>query len=93
MLKNPFKKQIITREYQTLITNINSLEPHFKTLTDVEILTKSNQLQQQYQNQQNLDSLIAEAFALTREASIRTLGLRHFDVQLLGGLVLNNNKI
>ena len=50
MLKNPFKKQIITREYQTLITNINSLEPHFKTLTDVEILTKSNQLQQQYQN-------------------------------------------
>ena len=93
MLKNPFKKQIITREYQTLITNINSLEPHFKTLTDVEILTKSNQLQQQYQNQQNLDSLIAEAFALTREASIRTLGLRHFDVQLLGGLSLNRTKI
>lgn len=93
MLKNPFKKQIITREYQTLITNINSLEPHFKTLTDVEILTKSNQLQQQYQNQQNLDSLIAEAFALTREASVRTLGLRHFDVQLLGGLSLNRTKI
>ena len=93
MLKNPFKKQIITREYQTLITNINSLEPHFKTLTDVEILTKSNQLQQQYQNQQNLDSLIADAFALTREASIRTLGLRHFDVQLLGGLSLNRTKI
>merc|ERR1711957_340825 len=39
------------------------------------------------------DTLIAEAFALTREASVRTLGLRHFDVQLLGGLVLNNNKI
>ena len=93
MLKNPFKKQIITREYQTLITDINSLESHFKTLTDVEILTKSNQLQQQYQSQQNLDSLIAEAFALTREASIRTLGLRHFDVQLLGGLSLNRTKI
>tara|TARA_B110000971_G_scaffold171434_1_gene176208 strand:+ start:1757 stop:4405 length:2649 start_codon:yes stop_codon:yes gene_type:complete len=93
MLKNPFKKQIITREYQTLITDINSLEPHFKTLTDVEILIKSNQLQQQYQSQQNLDSLIAEAFALTREASIRTLGLRHFDVQLLGGLSLNKTKI
>ena len=93
MLKNPFKKQIITREYQTLITDINSLEPHFKTLTDVEILIKSNQLQQQYQSQHNLDSLIAEAFALTREASIRTLGLRHFDVQLLGGLSLNKTKI
>ena len=93
MLKNPFKKQIITREYQTLITDINSLEPYFKTLTDVEILIKSNQLQQQYQSQHNLDSLIAEAFALTREASIRTLGLRHFDVQLLGGLSLNKTKI
>lgn len=93
MLKNPFKKQVITREYQTLITDINSLESNLKALTDIEILTKSNQLQQRYQDQENLDSLIAEAFALTREASIRTLGLRHFDVQLLGGLVLNNNKI
>jgi len=93
MLKNPFKKQAITREYQTLITDINSLEFDLKVLTDIEILTKSNQLQQRYQSEQNLDSLIAEAFALTREASIRTLGLRHFDVQLLGGLVLNNNKI
>jgi|TARA_B110000238_G_scaffold199000_1_gene244990 preprotein translocase subunit SecA len=93
MLKNPFKKQVITREYQTLITDINSLESDLKVLTDIEILTKSNQLQQRYQKEQNLDSLIAEAFALTREASIRTLGLRHFDVQLLGGLVLNNNKI
>ena len=93
MLKNPFKKQLITREYQTLISDINLLESDLKQLTDAEILTKSNLLQQRYQDQQNLDSLIAEAFALTREASIRTLGLRHFDVQLLGGLVLNNNKI
>ena len=93
MLKNPFKKQLITREYQTLISDINLLESDLKQLTDAEILTKSNLLQQQYQDQQNLDSLIAKAFAITREASIRTLGLRHFDVQLLGGLVLNNNKI
>ncbi len=93
MLKNPFKKQLITREYQTLISDINLLESDLKQLTDAEILTKSNLLQQQYQDQQNLDSLIAKAFAVTREASIRTLGLRHFDVQLLGGLVLNNNKI
>ena len=93
MLKNPFKKKLITREYQTLISDINLLESDLKQLTDAEILTKSNLLQQRYQDQQNLDSLIAEAFALTREASIRTLGLRHFDVQLLGGLVLNNNKI
>ena len=93
MLRNPFKKQANTREYQTLITDINSLESEFKLLTDIEILAKSRQLQKQYQIEQNLDSLTAEAFALTREVSTRTLGLRHFDVQLLGGLVLNNNKI
>merc|ERR1711957_991122 len=80
-------------EYKALITNINSLESDLKLLTNNEILTKSNQLQKRYSDQQNLDTLIAEAFALTREASVRTLGLRHFDVQLLGGLVLNNNKI
>ena len=93
MVNDLFKKNVITREYKALITNINSLESDLKLLTNNEILTKSNQLQKRYSDQQNLDTLIAEAFALTREASVRTLGLRHFDVQLLGGLVLNNNKI
>ena len=93
MVNDLFKKNVITREYEALITNVNSLESNLKLLTDNEILSKSNQLQKRYSDQQNLDILIAEAFALTREASVRTLGLRHFDVQLLGGLVLNNNKI
>ena len=93
MVNDLFKKNVITREYEALINDINSLEPDLKLLTDNEILTKSNQLQKRYSDQQNLDMLVAEAFALTREASIRTLGLRHFDVQLLGGLVLNDNKI
>ena len=94
MVNNLFKKSvIITPDYKTLITNINSLEPDLKLLTDNEILSRSNQLQKRYNDQQNLDLLIAEAFALTREASVRTVGLRHFDVQLLGGLVLNNNQI
>ena len=93
MVNDLFKKNVITREYEALINNINSLEPDLKLLTDTEILTKSNQLQKRYNDQQNLDALIVEAFALTREASVRTLGLRHFDVQLLGGLVLNDNKI
>jgi preprotein translocase subunit SecA len=93
MVNDLFKKNVITREYEALINDINSLEPDLKLLTDNEILTKSNQLQKRYSDQQNLDILVAEAFALTREASVRTLGLRHFDVQLLGGLVLNNNKI
>ena len=93
MVNDLFKKNVITREYEALINDINSLESDLKLLTDNEILTKSNQLQKRYRDQQNLDILVAEAFALTREASVRTLGLRHFDVQLLGGLVLNNNKI
>ena len=93
MVNDLFKKKVITQKYQTLITDINSLESNFKLLTDNEILTKSNLLQKHYKDQGNLDSLIAEAFALTREASVRTLGLRHFNVQLLGGLVLNNSEI
>jgi len=93
MLKNPFKKTTTTNAYQTLIHDINSLEIDLKSLTDTEIKTKSVQLQKRYQTEGDLNSLIPEAFALTREASIRTLGLRHFDVQLLGGLVLNSGKI
>ena len=93
MVNDLFKKNVITREYETLINDINALESDLKLLTDNEILAKSNKLQKRYSDQQDLDILIAEAFALTREASVRTLGLRHFDVQMLGGLVLNNNKI
>ena len=93
MLKNPFKKSSITTEYQVLVNEINSLEGKFKLLTDAEIRAKSTQLRKRYQNQPNLNSITAEAFALTREASLRTLGLRHYDVQLLGGLVLNSGKI
>jgi preprotein translocase subunit SecA len=66
---------------------------NLKTLSDSELRAKSFKLKKQYQENQNLDSLIAESFALTREASLRTLGLRHFDVQLIGGLVLNDQKI
>mgnify|MGYP001428394924 CR=1 FL=1 len=93
MLKNPFKKSSIATEYQILVNDINSLESEFKLLTDAELRTKSNQLRKRYQTQTNLNLITAEAFALTREASLRTLGLRHYDVQLLGGLVLNSGKI
>ena len=93
MLKNPFKQNSITNEYQILINEINSFEDKFKTLSDTEIQIKSMQLRKQYQTTFDLTSITAQAFALTREASIRTLGLRHFDVQLLGGLILNNGNI
>jgi len=69
MLKNPFKKNSIANEYQTLVTEINPLESKIKLLTDSEIRLKSNQLRKQYQVDSNLTNITAEAFALTREAS------------------------
>jgi preprotein translocase subunit SecA len=93
MLKNPFNKNSLVNKYQSLINQINTLESELKTLTDSELRAKSFKLKKRYEFDQNLDPLIAESFALTREASSRTLGLRHFDVQLLGGLVLNDQKI
>lgn len=93
MLKNPFIKDSVTNQYQALINQINALENNLKTLTDTELRNKTFQLKEQYQQEQDLNALIAESFAITREASLRTLGLRHFDVQLIGGLVLNSGKI
>ena len=93
MLKNPFTNNLLVNKYQNLISQINILESELKTLTDSELRVKSFQLKKQYNENQNLNLLTAEAFALTREASLRTLGLRHFDVQLVGGLVLNDQKI
>ena len=93
MLKNPFKKKSIADKYQKLINEINALESSVQLLTDSEIRNKTIELKRRYKEEQDLNALITEAFALTREASVRTLGLRHFDVQLIGGLVLNSGKI
>ena len=93
MQKNLLKTNSFTNKYQNLLNQINSFEDNLKTLSDSELRAKNFRLQKQYKENLNLDSLIAESFALTREASLRTLGLRHFDVQLIGGLVLNNQKI
>ena len=93
MLKNPFVKNSVISKYQTLINQINAFEEQLKILTDSELRAKSFKLKRQYDSHKNLDKILTESFALTREASFRTLGLRHFDVQLLGGLVLNDKKI
>jgi preprotein translocase subunit SecA len=93
MLKNPFTNNSIVNRYQSFINQINTLEADLKGLTDSELRAKSLKLKKQYDANQNLDALIPESFALTREASVRTFGLRHFDVQLIGGLVLNDQKI
>ena len=93
MLKNLFSKDSVINQYQPLVNQINAFENNLKILTDTELRDKTFQLKKQYQEEQDLNSLIAESFAITREASLRTLGLRHFDVQLIGGLVLNSGKI
>ena len=93
MLKNLFTKNSLLKKYKSLINQINTLEEGLKELTDSELKAKSFKLKKQYDANQNLDALISESFAITREASLRTLGLRHFDVQLIGGLVLNEQKI
>ena len=91
--KDNTKSYWITQKYKNLVTQINELEKDFKVLTDTELRIHNFQLQTEYKETNNLSNLITRSFALTREVSSRTLGLRHFDVQLLAGLVLNNNKI
>jgi preprotein translocase subunit SecA len=93
MRKNLLQTNSFRTKYQNLINEINLFEDNLKTFSDSELRAKNIKLRQQYQETQNLNPLIAESFALTREASRRTLGLRHFDVQLIGGLVLNDQKI
>ena len=87
------RKNLFKNNYQHLINQINHFEGKLKILDNNELRIQIVKLKQQYKKTKNLEPLIAESFALTREASRRTLGLRHFDVQLIGGLVLNDQKI
>jgi len=93
MQKNLLKTNSFINNYQSLINEINSFEDNFQILSDIELRSRTIKLQKQYRENSNLNSVLVESFALTREASFRTLGLRHFDVQLIGGLVLNDQKI
>ena len=83
----------LEKKYHKIIHEINEFEKSVNTFTDSEIRVANFNLQKQYLQTQKLSNLISKSFALTREASLRTLGLRHYDVQLLGGLSLNNNQI
>jgi len=72
---------------------INALEPEFQKLSDAELKAKTAELRQRHADGEELDRLLPEAFAAVREASVRNLGMRHFDVQLIGGMVLHQGKI
>ena len=93
MIKNLLNRNSIVTSYTSLINKINGFENSLKTLTDSELRSETFELKQHYQNEKDFSNNIAKSFAVVREASFRTLGLRHFDVQLLGGLVLNDGKI
>ena len=81
------------REVQAIVENINALEKDFSLLSDSEIIAKTKELKQRYGEGETLDKLLPEAFANCREAAKRTLGLRAFDVQLVGGIFLHRGNI
>ncbi len=81
------------KKLESTIQEVNSLEPEFKELSDEELRDKTTEFQGRYLTGEDLNSLLPEAFAAVREASRRTIGLRHYDVQLIGGAVLHQGKI
>ena len=81
------------KKIDPIVRAINELEASTKTLTDQQMLSKTDEFRNRLANGETEDDLLPEAFALVREASVRTLGMRHFDVQLIGGTVLHQGKI
>jgi preprotein translocase subunit SecA len=81
------------KRMQKIVDQINALEPTFQALTDEQLQAKTAEFRQRLQDGASLDSLLPAAFATVRETSVRTLKMRHFDVQLIGGLALHEGNI
>lgn len=81
------------KRIQPLVDQINQLESQMKSLSDDQLKAKTTEFQNRYKNGESTDSFLAEAFAVCREASRRVLGMRHYDVQLIGGIVLHRGSI
>jgi preprotein translocase subunit SecA len=79
--------------YRVVVEQINALEPQMQALTDAELRAKTDEYKERLAKGETLDTLIPEAFATVREAARRTIGLRHYDVQMIGGMVLHEGKI
>ena len=99
MIGNFIKKIIgsrnsrIIKDYKVIIKTINDLEKKYKHISDTELKSTTISLKNRYAKSMNLDDLLPDAFAIVREASVRTLGMRHFDEQLMGGIALHEGKI
>ena len=87
------RNERVLRSMRKRVENINALEPSMEALTDDELKAKTNEFKQKIANGTKLDDILEEAFAVVREASKRVFGMRHFDVQLIGGMVLNERCI
>ncbi|NYE25687.1 preprotein translocase subunit SecA [Pigmentiphaga litoralis] len=83
----------LLKQYGKLVERINALESQTAALTDEQLAARTQEFKQRYQNGETLDDLLPEAFAVVREGGKRALGMRHFDVQLLGGIVLHSGRI
>jgi preprotein translocase subunit SecA len=87
------RNQRLVKELSRTVAAVNAFEPSLKALADEQFPEKTRELKARFTAGAKLDELVPEAFALVREASRRKLGMRHFDVQLIGGLALNAGKI
>ncbi len=81
------------KRMRAIVTRINDLEPNYTKMSDASLWLMTNKFKERAENGESLDSLLPEAFAVVREGARRTLGLRHFDVQLIGGICLHEGKI
>ena len=83
----------LIKKYNSQVSKINSLEEHMKSLSDSDLSSMTDKLKERLKENEPVESVLPEAFAVVREASQRTLGLRHYDVQLIGGMVLDEGSI
>ncbi len=95
IIKNLFKSysEKEVKRVMPIVDKINSLSEDMSKLTDIELREKTNEFKNRLNNGETLDDILPEAFALVREASFRVLGMRHFDVQLIGGIILHQGRI
>ena len=91
LFKSYSEKEV--KRVMPIVNKINSLEPEMEKLTDHELKEKTNYFKKQLSEGKTLDDILPEAFAVVREASKRALGMRHFDVQLIGGIILHQGRI
>ena len=83
----------LIKQYSQTVKRINAFEPALQALSDEQLRAKTDEFRQRHANGESLDDLLPEAFAVVREAGKRVLGMRHFDVQMIGGMVLHYGKI